>query len=249
MIPLKEDAVLMDSNLKFLPTDGRNLVVRAAELLRSEYGIRDGVQIHLHKTIPIAAGMAGGSTDAAATLVGMNRLFSLGISKTRLMEYGAKLGADIPFCILRGTALAEGIGEILTPLPDMPDCYILIAKPAVNVSTKFVYERLDCRALQNRPDVDGMLAAIHAGNYEGITSRLSNVLEEVTIAAFPVIEELKTAMLHHGADNALMSGSGSTVFGLFHNKANAEQAAAALRQNPSAKRVFLTKPFRSNGKN
>ena len=217
-----------------------NLNCRAAELYMEEKGIAGGVKIRLVKRIPIAAGMAGGSSDAAATLRGMNELWETGCSAQELQKLGVRLGADIPYCVVGGTMLSEGIGEILTPLPAPPECVLLIAKPEISVSTKFVYENLHADTLKSHPDIDGMVEAIRRGQLEGITERMGNVLETVTTKTYPVIEEIKTVMKEKGAENALMSGSGPTVFGIFGQKEQAEAAAAILRERDLAKQVFVT---------
>lgn len=217
-----------------------NLICRAAELFMEEKGIAGGVKIRLVKRIPIAAGMAGGSSDAAATLRGMNELWETGCSAQELQKLGVRLGADIPYCVVGGTMLSEGIGEILTPLPAPPECVLLIAKPEISVSTKFVYENLHADTLKSHPDIDGMVEAIRRGQLEGITERMGNVLETVTTRTYPVIEEIKTVMKEKGAENALMSGSGPTVFGIFGQKEQAEAAAAILRERDLAKQVFVT---------
>lgn len=214
----KESGIILTTNRSDLPTNQDNLIYRAASLLMKNYSIQQGVRIHLEKHIPVAAGMAGGSADCAATLSGINTLFSLGLSTEDLMKFGTSLGADVPYCLLGGTALSEGIGEILTPLPDVPSCKVLLIKPDIDISTKWVYTTLDWKSLTLHPDVDGMIANLHTKNLTGITSKLSNVLETVTIPAHPIIQEIKETMLELGADNSLMSGSGPTVFGLYSDK-------------------------------
>ena len=223
-----------------LPTDENNLIYRAARLMQQTYQIEDGVRIHLRKTIPVAAGMAGGSTDAAATMKGMNNLFGLGLSVPELMDLSVRIGADVPYCILGGTALAEGIGEKLTSLPAAPTCHVLIAKPDINVSTKYVYEHLDSAGIQHHPDIDGMVSAIRAGSLPGILERLENVLEAVTIPLYPVIADLKKRMLELGAAGSLMSGSGPTVFGIFTDREKASDAYEQLLSENIAKQIFLT---------
>ena len=183
-----EPGITVRTNVSFLPCDENNLVYKAAKLLMDEFGVKKGLDIYLDKHIPVAAGMAGGSTDAAAVLVGVNRMFSLGLSQQELMDRGVKIGADVPYCIMRGTALSEGIGEILTPLPPMIECPIIVAKPAISVSTKFVYENLHANELKYHPDIDGMAEAIKNGDLGGVVDRLGNVLETVTAAKYPVIE-------------------------------------------------------------
>ena len=240
--------VSLTSNLPYLPADSRNLAVKAADMLVKAFDIPDGVAIKLNKRIPVAAGLAGGSSNAAAVLVGMNHLFHLGISEEKLMEYGLKLGADVPYCIMRGTALAEGIGEKLTPLPSIPPCHILLAKPGISVSTKYVYEHLDLEGVAHHPDIDGMIEAIYAHSPEGIISRMENVLEQVTIPEYPVIEEIRQLMKKTGAAGARMSGSGPTVFGIYQDRDTADRAAKVLRDSGLANRVFLTRPFQINRK-
>ena len=204
------------------------------------YDIKEGVAISLEKNIPIAAGMAGGSTDAAAVFHGLNELFSLGMNQEEMQKLGVKIGADVPYCIMEGTALSEGIGEILSPLPAPPACVLLVAKPDINVSTKFVYENLHANELKIHPDIDGMIEAIREGNLSGITQRMGNVLETVTVKEYPVIEEIKDLMKQQGAENALMSCSGPTVFGIFTEKAKAEAAAEKIKEKQLAGQVFLT---------
>ena len=237
-----KDEIVLSSNIGILPNDDRNLIYRAIRLMKQEYNITTGIKAELEKNIPMAAGMAGGSTDAAAAFIGMNQLFDLNLSTERLMELGAKLGADIPFCILGGTALSEGIGEILTPLKPMPHCYILVAKPGINVSTRFVYENLEANKLPYHPDIDGMLASIEEGNLKGITDRLSNVLETVTEKKYPIITKIKNTMLDAGAMNSLMSGSGPTVFGIFDNKETAMAALNKVRELEFVKNSHVVEP-------
>ena len=232
--------ITMETNLAFLPTNENNLVCKAAKLLTDEFGIKDGVHVWLHKHIPVAAGMAGGSTDAAAVLYGMNRIFDLGLSKEELMERGVKIGADVPYCVMRGTTLAEGIGEKLTKLPPMVKCPVLIAKPQINVSTKFVYENLKLDADTAHPDIDRLVADIREKNLTKIAADMGNVLETVTIPAYPVIADIKENMLQNGAVNAMMSGSGPTVFGLFEKEADAVQAYEAMKRSGLAKQIYLT---------
>ena len=226
-----------------LPADGDNLIYRAAELMREKYHFTEGIHIHLEKKIPIAAGMAGGSTDAAATMKGISRLLGLDAPLPQLMEYGVAIGADVPYCIMGGTALAEGIGDILTALPPAPDCVILVAKPDISVSTKYVYEHLDAAGLKSHPDIDGMKDAIEAGSLQGILDRMGNVLETVTIPAHPVIDTIKRRMRELGAVNSLMSGSGPTVFGIFLERQAAELAGRQLQEEALAKQIFVTNPI------
>lgn len=223
-----------------VPDNEDNLGYKAAKLIKETYGITEGVDISLTKRIPVAAGMAGGSTDAAAVLKGMNTLFGLGLSEETLQELGVKLGADVPYCIRGGTVLAEGIGERLTGLSDAPDCYLLVAKPDISVSTKYVYEHLKPDTVKRRPDIDGMIRAIGEGSLDGILSCMENVLQSVTEVKYPVISKLKLQMEAEGAEGAMMSGSGPTVFGIFKEKEKAEAAYEAVRRGKDARQVFLT---------
>mgnify|MGYP002671725160 FL=1 len=232
--------ISITTNLSFLPTNRNNLVYRAAELLREEFQIKDGLTINLHKHIPVAAGMAGGSTDAAAVLYGMNRMFNLGLKREELMERGVKIGADVPYCIMRGTALAEGIGEKLTALPPMVKCPVLIAKPQISVSTKFVYENLRLNDKTEHPDIDALVENIRKKDLNAVASEMGNVLETVTIPNYPVIAQIKEHMLEHGAVGAMMSGSGPTVFGLFEDGDTAVAAYEKMKESGLAKQVYLT---------
>ena len=215
---ITESEIRVTTNLPYLPVNEDNLVYRAAKLLMDEFQVTEGVEIELQKYIPVAAGMAGGSSDAAAVMVGINRIFHLGLTKKQLMERGVKIGADVPFCIMRGTALAEGIGEVLTPLPAMPHCSLVIAKPKIHVSTKFVYGNLKANELKEHPDIDGQVQALREGSLEQLVAKMGNVLETVTIPAYPVIDEIKKTMLKNDAMGAMMSGSGPTVFGVFERE-------------------------------
>lgn len=223
-----------------LSTGEDNLIYKAARLLMETYGVEAGVEIHLEKHIPIAAGMAGGSTDAAATLLGLNDLFGLQLSPKQLRQMGVYIGADVPYCIMGGTALAEGIGELLTPLPPVPQGTLLIAKPDIQVSTKYVYEHLDARETWQHPDIDGMRSAIESADLAGIMERLGNVLETVTIEAYPVIAQIKREMLSCGAMGSLMSGSGPTVFGIYGSEEQAQAARDCLEKKGLAKELFVT---------
>ncbi|WP_448754581.1 4-(cytidine 5'-diphospho)-2-C-methyl-D-erythritol kinase [Agathobacter sp.] len=239
----KESGIQIQTNLSFLPVNENNLIYKAAKLLMDEFSITDGVSVKLDKRIPVAAGMAGGSTDAAAMLFGMNRLFSLGLTKRQLMERGVQIGADVPYCIMRGTALAEGIGEELSQLPPMVKCPVLIAKPSISVSTKFVYQNLKLDDATIHPDIDLLIDDIRAKNLYDIAAHMGNVLETVTIPNYPVIDEIKKHMLSHGAVGAMMSGSGPTVFGLFDDEATAKKAYKAMRSSHLARQVYLTSVY------
>lgn len=238
-----ENNITVSTNLSYLPVNEDNLVYKAAKLLTDEFQIKGGVQIYLKKYIPVAAGLAGGSSDAAAVLVGMNRMFGLGLSQQDLMDRGVKIGADVPYCIMRGTALAEGIGERLTKLPDAPDAHVVLAKPGIHVSTGFVYGNLKAGRIAEHPDIDAQVQAIKNGDLYRMAQLMGNVLETVTIPAYPVIDEIKETMLRAGAVGAMMSGSGPTVFGLFDDREKAQEAYRQLEDGDLAKSVFLTKFF------
>ena len=242
----EEPGISLSVNFPFIPSDERNLVYKAAKLLMDEFDIRQGVEIQLDKFIPVAAGMAGGSADAAATFVGINRLFKLGLTEQELMERAVKIGADVPYCIMRGTALAEGIGEKLTRISQIPECYILIGKPAVNVSTKAAYESLKLNEMDAHPDIDGMIRDIEQGDLYAMASKMGNVFEKGIIEKYPVIQEIKDVMEEYGAVKAMMSGSGPTVFGIFDDREKMEQAASVLREGKAAKTVFVTEVFNRN---
>ena len=218
-----------------------NLIYKAARLLMDRFNIADGVRISLTKEIPIAAGMAGGSSDCASTLKGINELFELGLSEEELRDIGVTLGADVPYCIMGGTALSEGIGEILTRLPDIPKVTFLIAKPEFGISTKEAYGAFDSipEADVKHPDIDGMVEAVRSGNLSGITGRLGNVLEQASIPAHPQIEEIKKIMGENGAEAALMSGSGPTVFGIFTDTDRAWAALERLQESGLAAELFV----------
>lgn len=230
------------TNLPYIPTNENNLAYKAAKLLMDEFDVTDGLEISLQKFIPVAAGLAGGSTDAAAVLKAVNKIFRLGLDNRQLMERGARLGADIPYCLLGGTALAEGIGEKLTPLPDMPECMILLAKPPISVSTRDVYGALRADEIEKHPDIDGMIEAIRAGDLHGITDRLANVLEDVTAPTRPIIGKMEREMMEAGALSAIMSGSGPTVFGIFDDESAARKCRNHMRVKYTGARIFLTRP-------
>ena len=236
----KEPGIRISTNLYFLPVDENNIAYKAAKLLMDEFRLPGGISISLQKYIPVAAGLAGGSSNAAAVLFGMNRMYGLGLNIEELMERGVKLGADVPYCIMRGTVLAEGIGEELTRLPALPKCYVLIAKPPISVSTKMVYEKLDAKEIVEHPDVDGMMEALKEGDLHRIASKMGNVLEQVTVEEYPIIDQIKLLMKEAGALNAMMSGSGPTVFGLFDDRKKASKAMQMIREHTVTKQVYLT---------
>lgn len=240
----KFESITIHSNLQYLPTDRRNLVYKAAELFSETYPIKSGLSIHLNKRIPVAAGLAGGSADAAATLKGLNTLFDVGLSLDELMDLGIRLGADVPYCLLMGTALSEGIGEILNPLPSLPNCYILLVKPNISISTKYVYENLSLNEDNKRhPDIKSMIDALEENNLHKLASLMDNILETVTAKDYPVIENIKEIMKEKGALTSIMSGSGPTVFGIFSDHVNAEMAYRYFKSSRYGKQVYLTRPY------
>jgi len=240
---IPEDKIRIQTNLFYLPVNENNLIYKAAALLKNECGFSGGVEVNLNKFIPVAAGLAGGSSDAASTLFGMNKLFDLGLSQKKLMQLGVQIGADVPYCLMRGTALAEGIGDKLLKLKPVPHMWIVIAKPPINVSTKLIYEHLDMHKIVKHPDIDGMIQAIYNEDIERIAVKMGNVLERVTIPLYPVIQSIKKDMLSYGAVNAMMSGSGPTVFGIFPDEQTALKCQSFLKLKKEAKQVYITETF------
>ena len=237
------NSIKLDTNIYWLPTDEKNLVYKVAQFLKQEYNIKYGMYINLDKKIPICAGLAGGSTDAAATLIGIRNLFKLPISNEELLKIGEKFGADIPFCIKRGTYLASGIGEKLTKVSSFPYSYILIAKPYVSLSTEEVFKEFNIKNVKTKPDIEKFIYYLEKQNLEQISKNLFNALETISIEKYPVIQDLKDIMLKNGALGSLMSGSGSAVFGIFRDKRQAIIAKNSLIRSMKVKDVFLTRPF------
>ena len=239
--------ISLSTNLPYIPCDERNLVYKAAKILMDEFHVEEGLSMKLTKSVPVAAGMAGGSSDAAAAFVGVNRLFHLGLSEEELMKRAVQVGADVPYCVMRGTALAEGIGEKLTRLPDLPGCYILIGKPGINVSTRTAYENLDLNEIRRRPDIDGMIRDIKNKDLYSMTGKMENVFEPGIMAKYPVIREIRDLMEKQGALKAMMSGSGPTVFGIFDDAGKMQNAARALKKSGLAKTMFATRTYKPGG--
>ena len=231
----------VSTDADILPNDKGNLAFMAAKVLMEAYDIKSKVKIHINKRIPIAGGMAGGSADCAAVLRGVNQLFQLGLTDEQLQEYGVKLGADVPYCIVGGTKRAQGIGEILTDLPTLPKCYVIIAKPDAFVSTKFVYSHIRPAQIENHPDIDGIIESIKAGDLYGMCEKIANVMEDVTIPEYPIIQKVKDILKSNGAVNALMSGSGPTVFGIYDDEEKAKQSMDALSGKEFVSQLYLTK--------
>ena len=226
---LEEDRILISSQVGSIPLDEKNIAFQAAKRLKQHYGVKAGVHVHIEKNIPVAAGLAGGSSDCAATLRGLNRLWGLNLSTEQLLEHGAALGSDVPFCITGGTALATGRGEKLTPISAPPQCWVVIAKPPINVSTQDVYRRLRADEIEHHPSIPAMMQAIEAQDYEGVCAAMGNVLELVTLPMVPDVSHIKEAMIKLGADAAMMSGSGPTVFALADKEAKAQRISNGLR--------------------
>lgn len=238
-----EPGIQLSTNIRFLPVDEHNIAYKAARLLIEEFELTQGIHIDIKKCIPVSAGMAGGSTDAAAVLYGMNLLYDLRLSQKQLAKRALTLGADVPYCLMRGTALAEGIGEKLTRLPAVPRCPVVIAKPGISVSTKWVYDRLSLNEQTKHPDIDRLITDIRQQDLHAIASHMGNILEEVTVKEYPVIAQIKENLISHGALNAMMSGSGPTVFALFEERSTAKEAADALRASGLARHIYVTTVF------
>ena len=224
-----------------LPGDASNLAYRAAALLRERFAVKSGVAIDLEKRIPMAAGLAGGSADAAAVLWGLNRLWQLGLSQTELECIGAEIGSDVPFCLRGGTVLASGRGEVLESLPEMPECAVVLVKLPIAVATAWVYGQYGAAKAVRHPDTEGMLAALAAADLSAVAGKVGNALEAVTINAWPDIAAIKTELMRRGAKAALMSGSGPTVFALADDVKAAEALAAELQELWPAAEVIVTK--------
>ena len=234
------DSITMTTNLPFLPADRSNLAYLAAQFFMEETGIKKGLHISLNKHIPVSAGLAGGSSDAAAVLRGLNVLFNAKVPNEKLMEIAARLGADVPYCLMGGTVLSEGIGEKLTSLFNAPYASCLLIKPSFSVSTKHIYEKLDLNTVKHHPDIDKMIAAITSGSHSAICEASENILEPVTTAEYPEVAEIKKLLLENGADCAVMSGSGPTVFGLYNDKEKAKEAFIKFKAGKYAKYSFMT---------
>lgn len=244
MKKLEQPEIRLRTNLPWLPIDRRNLAWKAAETMMQRFGIKKGVSIEIDKRIPVAAGLAGGSADCAAVLVGMNRLFDLHLSQTELEEIAATLGSDIPYCVRRGTVLCEGVGDVMTNVADpCPPCYVVLAKLPVNVSTAAVYQNLRWQEVAEHPDTKGMLEAMKEQDVSRMGKLLCNVLETVTIPMVPKIAEVKQRLLELGAEGALMSGSGPTVFALFTQRERARKAAALVKREFALKDAVATRIY------
>ncbi|CAN2255613.1 4-(cytidine 5'-diphospho)-2-C-methyl-D-erythritol kinase [Bacillus inaquosorum] len=225
---LAEDEVRVSSHNRFVPDDQRNLAYQAAKLIKDRYNVKKGVSIMITKVIPVAAGLAGGSSDAAATLRGLNRLWNLNLTAETLAELGAEIGSDVSFCVYGGTALATGRGEKIKHISTPPHCWVILAKPTIGVSTAEVYRQLKLDDVEH-PDVQGMIEAIEEKSFQKMCSRLGNVLESVTLDMHPEVAMIKNQMKRFGADAVLMSGSGPTVFGLVQYESKVQRIYNGLR--------------------
>ena len=234
-----DPGIVINVNDASLPVNEDNLIYKAAKLLIDEFDLPGGLDVELIKNIPIAAGLAGGSGNAAAVMKAVNSLYDLGLSVEDLMKRSVKIGADVPFCIMGGCAISEGIGEVLTPIPSIPKCSILLAKPSVSVSTAYVYNNLKLDEVDH-PDIDAIIAGIKAGDIKGITDNMGNVLETVTGRQYPVIGRIEQIMKECGALGAMMSGSGPTVFGIFNTAEAAAGARDELAKSDPDLKLFVT---------
>mgnify|MGYP004702293563 CR=1 FL=1 len=234
----------LKTDCEYIPNDEGNIAHKAASLMMELYGIKQGVDIQIHKNIPVAAGLAGGSTDAAAVLIAMNRLWKLGLSKDELMKLSLPLGADVPFCLLGGAALAEGIGEKLTPIRSLENSWVVLSKPNLCVSTAEVYKNLDLENIIRHPEMKILLDAMKKNDIITVTQNLCNVLETVTEKMHPIIRDVKRKMLEYNALGSLMSGSGPTVFGLFKDYHKAKNAYENLSK--VYKQTYVVKTYKGD---
>ena len=240
---INKDVITVKTNLPYLPSDERNIVYKAAKYLKENFNLKSGINIELEKSIPVSGGLAGGSGNCAAVITGVKKLFDLPFSRGEALDIGKKFGADVPFCIARGTALAKGLGEILTPLTPHPDAFVVLITPDVISSTAEVFAGFDAAKVPAAPDSDAMIKAIARRDLRGIARNFRNSLEYVTINKHPVIKDIKDALLKKKALGALMSGSGSTAFGYFENKSDAYAALRYIKRNFKIRAAFLSRIF------
>ncbi|MDT2597596.1 4-(cytidine 5'-diphospho)-2-C-methyl-D-erythritol kinase [Enterococcus dongliensis] len=225
---IPEDKIIIETNKAFLPTDKKNHVYEALELIKERFDIKKGLQVKIHKEIPVAAGLGGGSTDSAAALRAVNRLWNLGLSLEELARLGAEIGSDVPYCVYGQTSLVEGFGEKVTPIAPMPQCWVVVVKPRMSVSTRTIFAKIVMEELYH-PDIAALVSAIEENDYQKMTANLGNSMEVVTIKKHPIIQQLKDRMLKYGADAAMMSGSGPTVYALCHKYSRAKHVFNALK--------------------
>ncbi|MBO1004728.1 4-(cytidine 5'-diphospho)-2-C-methyl-D-erythritol kinase [Pseudogracilibacillus auburnensis] len=228
LVEKKTDEIILNSQNRFVPDDRRNLAYQAAEVLKRKFAIKQGVDITIDKTIPVAAGLAGGSSDAAATLRGLNQLWGLQLSVEELAEIGSEIGSDVSFCVHGGTAIARGRGEKITKLPAPPNCWVILAKPEIGVSTADVYRNLNIEKIAH-PNTKEIVQAIENQAYDKICTYMANALEDVTFSMYPEVLHIKQQMEKFGADAVLMSGSGPTVFGLVQHESRLNRIYNGLR--------------------
>lgn len=224
LIPRDDSRIQIITDCQFIPLDSGNIAYRAAEIIKERFHIAQGVDIHIEKQIPVAAGLAGGSSNAASVLIGLNKLWDLNLSLEELLDIGVAIGADVPFCILGGAAVAEGIGERLTPINGLRNVWMVIAKPSISVSTAEVYRQLDLSKIKERPDIEKLLQAIDCGDIYSVSSNMCNVLETVTETKYPIIKDIKRKMMEYNALGSMMTGSGPTVFGIYKTYERAKSA-------------------------
>ncbi|MDT2601067.1 4-(cytidine 5'-diphospho)-2-C-methyl-D-erythritol kinase [Enterococcus hulanensis] len=225
---IPENKILIETNKAFLPTDKKNHVYEALELVKERFEIKKGLRVKIHKEIPVAAGLGGGSTDSAAALRAVNRLWDLGLTIEELAALGAEVGSDVPYCVYGQTSLVEGFGEKVTPIASMPQCWVVVVKPRMSVSTRTIFAQIVMEDLYH-PDIEALVSAIEDNDYQKMTENLGNSMEVVTIKKHPIIQQLKDRMLRYGADAAMMSGSGPTVYALCHKYSRAKHVFNALK--------------------
>lgn len=225
---IPEDRIIIETNKAFLPTDKKNHVYEALDLVKERFDIKKGLRVKIHKEIPVAAGLGGGSTDSAAALRAVNRLWNLGLSIEEVAELGAEVGSDVPYCVYGQTSLVEGFGEKVTPIAPMPQCWVVVVKPRMSVSTRTIFAKIVMEDLYH-PDIASLVSAIEENDYQRMTENLGNSMEVVTIKKHPVIQQLKDRMMKYGADAAMMSGSGPTVYALCHKYSRAKHVFNALK--------------------
>lgn len=242
-----DDGIILTSNENTIPLDERNLVIKAALKLQCQFDVKQGVKIHLEKRIPAQAGLAGGSSDAAATLKGLNTLWQLGLSQSELLAIGVTIGADVPYCLVGGTALVEGIGEKITPLKDLRKMAVLVVKPDIDIATPWAFKKLDGATIAKHPDIAAIITLLEDDDYDGLKANLGNVFEAIAFADYPEIEAIKKEMLERGALAAIMTGSGSTVIGYYRDQQLAEKSWQQFKEK--YRMCFLSKIAESEGEN
>lgn len=242
-----DEGIILTSNDHSIPLDERNLVMKVALKLQQKFNIKQGVEIHLEKRIPAQAGLAGGSSDAAATLKGLNTIWKLNLSRPELLAIGVTIGADVPYCLVGGTALVEGIGEKITPLKGLKSMPVLVVKPDINIATPWAFEKLDKQTIEKHPDINGLIRLLEANDYTGLKDTIGNVFEAVAFATYPEIAEIKKEMLAQGAMASIMTGSGSTVIGYYSDQEMAEQSYRRFKETYAM--CFITKTMDNGGEN